>query len=126
MTAKKKTATKTAALSQSELIKQLTEAGYTLDSFGRKGDALTLRLSPCTLIDDGAHTAETICRANHLQARCNTFETLLIVRVVLKEGVRQEALGVGDESTETTAQQSTPSNQQSTIINPQSGSDSDQ
>lgn len=79
MAAKKKAPQK--SISQKELLKQLCDAGYELDGFSNKPETLVIRLSPNHLIEDGHHLAETVCSAVGLQARCNTFENLLIVSV---------------------------------------------
>lgn len=83
-------ASKKKPITQSEIIKALTAAGYELDGFSRKrtGDihvALTIRLTPTDLIEDGKHLAESICTANGLQAHCKVFpavpHALLLVTV---------------------------------------------
>lgn len=78
-------------ISQAELIAALTDAGYELDGFSRKPETLVIRLSPNHLIEGGQHVAEKVCAANHLQARCNTFENLLIVSVKGKHVVPRGA-----------------------------------
>ena len=104
--AKKKT-TSTPVM-QAELINALTDAGYELNGFKRKGDALIVRLTPADLTNDaGGFVALDVCNAADLQARCHVYaETsrkLLIVTVKLPEerNVADEAAADDTESTGT-------------------------
>jgi len=70
---------------QPQLIAALTDAGYELDGFSRKGDTLVVRLTPA----DDIVTALAVCQAMELQARCHTFaavpQSLLILSVKLPD-----------------------------------------
>ena len=76
---------------QPELIAALTEAGYTLDGFSRKGETLVVRLTPTDLTDkpSGYPKAFDVTDALGLQARCHVFaqvpQDLLILSVNLPE-----------------------------------------
>lgn len=72
------------SVSQPELIAALTEAGYEVDGFSRKGVTLVVRLTPAT----DFQALET-CDALGLQARSNVFaetaRSLLILSVKMPE-----------------------------------------
>ena len=104
MAAKKKAANSGQSpnnVSQSELIKALTDAGYKLEGFSRHGAELVVRLIPADLeTDDGKIQALEICAALGLPAGCRRFaqlpQDLLLVSVAL--GKEAEKQGTSEKS----------------------------